>query len=187
MRHLLACLTLSLLAIPSAHAQAAPPLAGLEGATATVFQKGQSSFSGLALRARLTSTRFVPEISFLPYLEYWRNSTRLDAFELRAVRRDATLGVDARYQFRAGNWLPYAGAGLGVHFLSSELDSPVLGVDDANDALTKGAFTLLGGLLLGEGERFSEFVEVKYHFLPREGQLKLHLGLSWNLNAAPTP
>ncbi len=189
MRTLFASLPLLLafsLAPPPAHA-AAQALEGIEAMTATVFERGQSSFSGVGLRARLKSSVLATEVDVLPWIEYWRNATRVDDFDLRATRRDATLGCDVRWNFRAGNYRPYAGAGFGLHFLASDVDVPTAGIVDANESVTKGALALMGGLRLGEGERFSEFVEVRYHAVPRAGQVKLHLGVSWNLGVAAPP
>ena len=173
---------LSLLAaLPTpAHAQA-QALDGFEVMTATVFEQGQSSFSGVGIRARLKSGVLATEVDVLPWIEYWRNATRIDAFDLKATRRDATLGCDVRWNFRTGNYRPYLGGGLGLHFLSAEVNAPGSGFDNANESVTKGALALMAGLRLGEGERFSEIVEVRYHAIPRASQLKLHLGLSWNL------
>lgn len=180
-------LFVSLALLPcSAHA-AAQALDGIEVMTATVFEKGQSSFAGVGLRARLKSSVLSTDVDVLPWIEYWRNATRVDDFDLKATRRDATLGCDVRWNFKAGNYRPFLGAGFGLHFLSSELDAPTLGVNDANESVTKGALGISGGLRLGEGERFSEFVEVRYHAVPRAGQVKLNLGVSWNLGVVAPP
>ena len=101
---------------------AANGLAGIDAMTATVFQQDQSSFSGLAIRARLHSAKLLDNVEFLPTVEYWRNSSKVDAYDLRTVRRDATLGTDARWMFPGEAWRPYAGAGVAVHFLSDEVD-----------------------------------------------------------------
>ncbi len=180
----LAVLTVLVVCPSSVHA-ADQGLDGVEVMTATVFEKGQSSFSGVGLRARLKSGTLASEVDVLPWIEYWRNATRIDAFNLKATRRDATIGCDVRWNFRAGNYRPYLGGGLGLHFLSAEVDAP--GFDAANESVTKGAFALMTGLRMGEGDRFSEFIELRYHALPSAGQLKLHLGLSWNLGALSPP
>jgi opacity protein-like surface antigen len=158
-------------------AHAVNGLAGIDAMTATVFQKGQSSFSGLALRFRLHDARLLDNVEFLPTVEYWRNSSSLDAFDLHAVRRDATLGADARWMFPGESWRPYLGAGLAVHFLSSEVD---FGANHDNDSLTKGGLTLLGGVSFGNKSRIGNFIEVKGHLVGDFRQLKVNMGLSWN-------
>lgn len=173
-----------LAARPGTALAADSPLDGIEVMTATVFEQGQSSFSGVGLRARIKSARLAPSADVLPWIEYWRNATRIDAFDLRATRRDATLGCDVRWTFAGEAMKPYVGGGLGVHFLSAEVDAPGAGFDDANESVTRGAFAMMAGLKLGEPARFSQFAEVRWHAIPRASQVKIHLGLSWNLGAS---
>ena len=164
-----------------AHGAAAPVAAGLTGIdamTATVFQEGQSSFSGLALRFRLHNARFLDNVEFLPTVEYWRNSSKVEAFNVRTVRRDATLGTDARWMFPGEAWRGYLGAGVAVHFLSDEVDAPSLG--DHSHALTKGGLAVLGGVAFGAKSRLGNFLEVKGHLVGGFKQLKINMGLSWN-------
>lgn len=168
----------------AAPARAGGGLSGIDAMTATVFQEGQSSFSGLGLRFRVQNPNLIDNIEFLPAVEYWRNSTTLSVFGLHAVRRDATLGGDARYLFPGEAWRPYVGAGVAVHFLSSEVE---FGANRSHDSLTKGGLTLLGGVAFGSKSRLGNFVEVKGHFVPGYRQLKLNMGLSWNRGAASAP
>ena len=169
----------SLLAL-AAPARAGGGLTGVDAMTATVFQEHQSSFSGLALRFRVQHPRLLDNIELLPTVEYWRNSTTIDAFNLKAVRRDATLGGDVRWMFPGEAWRFYAGAGVAVHFLSSEVDAPALGLNKASDSLTKGGLALLGGVAFGTKSRIGNFVELKGHMVGGYRQFKLNMGLSWN-------
>lgn len=155
-------------------------LTGIDGMMSTVLQEGQSSFSGLAVRARFHNARFIDNVDFLPTVEYWRNSSTIDAFGLNAVRRDATLGGDVRYLFPGDMWRFYAGGGYSVHFLSSEVHAPVAGLENANDSLTKGGFTVLGGVAFGTTSRIGNFIELKGHLVGGFKQLKINMGLSWN-------
>ena len=158
-------------------ARAAGGLTGIDAMTATVFQEEQSSFSGLAIRFRLSDPRLMENIEFLPTVEYWRNSSTVEAFNLRAVRRDATLGGDARWLFPGEAWRIYAGAGIAVHFLSNEVESPAL---TGNDSLTKGGLALLGGVSFGSKAKLGNFLEAKGHLVGGFRQLKINMGLSWN-------
>ena len=155
-------------------------LSGVDGMTSTVMQHGQSSFSGLAIRARFHDARLVDNVDFLPTVEYWRNSSTIDAFGLNAVRRDATIGGDVRYLFPGQLWRFYAGGGYSVHFLSAEVHAPLAGLQDANDSLTKGGLTLLGGVAFGTTSRVGNFIELKGHLVGGYKQLKINMGLSWN-------
>jgi len=149
---------------------------GLDLMTATVFQEGQSSFSGLGLRARFHDARLLDNVEILPTVEYWRNSSSVSDFGLR--RRDATLGADARWMFAGEVWRPYVGAGVAVHFISNEVSGPDIG--DRKHSLTMGGLGLLGGVAFGTKARFGNFVEVKGHLVSGFRQLKLNMGLSWN-------
>ncbi len=168
----------------AAPARAGGGLSGVDAMTATVFQEGQSSFSGLGLRFRVQNPKLIDNIEFLPSVEYWRNSTTISTFGLHAVRRDATLAGDARYLFPGEVWRPYVGAGVAVHFLSSEVE---FGTNRSHDSLTKGGLALLAGVAFGSKSRLGNFVEVKGHFVPGFRQLKLNMGLSWNRGTASAP
>ena len=149
---------------------------GIDAMTATVFQEGQSSFSGLGIRGRFHDARLLDNVEFLPTVEYWRNSSSVSDFRLR--RSDATLGADARWMFAGEVWRPYVGAGIGIHFISNEVSGP--GVGDRKDSFTKGGLAVLGGIAFGTKARFGNFIEAKGHLVGGFRQLKLNMGLSWN-------
>ena len=149
--------------------------------TSTVMQQHQSSFSGLSARVGLRSTRIVEGFDLLPYVEYWRNSTRIEPFGITSTRKDATLGADARYSFRREGWRPYVGAGLGVHFLSTEVDAPSLGLDHANDSVIKGGLSALAGITFPLTRHLDNFMELKYHHVPGYSQVKINMGIAWEL------
>jgi len=157
-------------------------LTAVEGMSSTVMQQHQSSFSGLGLRARLRSAQIADGFELLPSIEYWRNSTTVEPFGIKTARKDATLGVDAIYNFHTANWKPYVGLGFGLHFLSSEVDAPTLGLNDASDSVIKGGLAGLGGASFGLSDHLSNFLELKYHHLPGFSQLKLNWGLTYTLS-----
>ena len=160
-------------------ARASGLLTGVDGMTSTVMQEHQSSFSGLGVRARLHPARLVSGFEILPSVEYWRNSTTVQPFDISTARRDATLGADIRYSFRATNWHPYIGAGWGMHFLSSEASGP--GIGHRTDSVIKGGMAALGGLSFGLTPKLDNFIEAKYHHLPGYSQIKFNWGLSYSL------
>ena len=168
--------TLALTAPPAA----AATLSGIDAMTATVFQEGQSSFAGLGMRFRLSEPRLLENIEILPTIEYWRNSSSIDAFGLRSVRRDGTLAGDVRWLFPGESWRLYAGGGVAVHFLTAEVNAPSYGLNDANDSLTKGGLTALAGIAFGTRSRLGNFIELKGHLVGGFRQLKVNMGLSWN-------
>jgi opacity protein-like surface antigen len=180
---LLAVLTWAALvpAVCPSPAAAAAGLVGIDAMTATVLQEGQSSFSGVALRLRIQSPMFVPGVEILPTLEYWRNTNNVEPFGISTTRKDATLGGDIRYAFRPSGWRPYLGAGYGLHFLSSAVDAPSLGVNHESHALVKGGLAAMGGVTFAFAGKVDNFLELKYHHVAGYRQLKINWGLSLNL------
>jgi hypothetical protein len=164
---------------PVSHA--AGLLSGIDGMTSTVMQKGQSSFSGIALRARLKPASLTQSLEIMPSIEYWRNSNTIQSYNIHSSRRDATLGVDARFRFERHGWAPFVGAGLGLHFLSSEVDAPSLGVYKSQSSSVKGGAALMGGVSFPMTQRFENFIELKYHMISGGEQLKLNWGLGFRL------
>jgi hypothetical protein len=156
-------------------------ITGIEAMTATVFQQGQSSFSGIALRLRMRDPRLMPEIELMPTFEYWQNTSRVDAFDIELRRRDATLGGDARWVFHAKSWEPYGGAGLGLHFLNSEVRAPRYGTPHDSKGLIKGGFNLLAGIQSNPSTKLGSFLELKFLDVAAFRQLKISTGLAWNL------
>jgi hypothetical protein len=77
-------------------------------------------------------------------------------------------------------WRLYTGGGVAVHFLSSEVNAPTLGVNDANDSFTKGGLTAMAGAAFGTRAGLGNFIEVKGHLVGGYRQLKVNLGVSWN-------
>lgn len=152
-------------------------IAGVDVMTSTVIQEKQSSFSGLGLRMRIASPLLIQGIELMPTVEYWRNANNVEPFGIRTTRKDATLGADIRYAFRRTGTRPYVGAGIALHFLSSSVDAPSLGLFDETDALVKGGISLLGGLAFPLTSRFENFLELKYHHVPDYRQIKINWGL----------
>jgi len=181
MRWLTRMILVALSCAALAPAASAMKLTAIDIMTSTVMQEKQSSFSGLALRARMTSPIFVQGIEFMPTIEWWRNANTLDAFNIRTTRKDATLAVDMRYAFRQTGTRPYVGAGFGVHFLSSSVDAPSLGLNDESHSLIKGGFGVLGGVGFPLTQKIENFLELKYHHVPSYRQLKFNWGISVNM------
>jgi opacity protein-like surface antigen len=156
-------------------------LSGVDGMSSTVMQQHQSSFSGLGLRARIRSDRLISGIEFMPTVEWWRSSNSVQPFGIETMRKDATLSMDARYEFHRDGVRPYVGAGFGIHFLSTRVNAPSLGLENATNSLIKGGLSALGGLSFGITGRLDNFLELKYHRIPEYSQLKFNWGLAYKL------
>ena len=157
------------------------PLVGFDIMSSTVMQEGQSSFSGLGLRARIHPEQLVAGMEILPSVEYWRNSSTVSSYDIRTTRKDATLAVDARYTFQVHGWNPYLGAGYGLHFLSNRVNAPSLGLNDATNSVILGGLSALAGTSFVLTPRIDNFIELKYHHIPDYRQLKLNWGLAVKL------
>jgi opacity protein-like surface antigen len=172
------CLVTVLLLLSAALARAGA-FGGVDLMTATVLQKHQSSFSGLAARVRLTSARIVDGFELMPYVEYWRTSNTVDPPDITVSRKDATLGAALRYRFHRAGWQPYVGGGLGVHFLSNQVNAPQLGLDDRRDSVIRGGLSALAGVAVPLSDHVENFIELEYHHLPDLSQLKINMGIGW--------
>src|SRR5262245_31987769 len=92
--------------------------------------------------------QIAPRIGLEPILEYWSKSE--DAFGAKASMRDITFGARGKYYFETKNLKvrPFAGAGLGLHFLHAEATVSVPGFgtvsSDASD--TKLGLDVGGGV-----------------------------------------
>jgi hypothetical protein len=163
---------------PPAHAL---KMTAVDIMTSTIKQEKQSSFSGLAARARMTSPIFIQGIEFMPTMEYWRSASTVDAFGIRTARKDATVVFDVRYAFKSSGTRPYLGVGYGLHFMSASVDAPNYGISNASQALTKGGFDALGGLAFPLTQKIENFLELKYHNVTGYRQFKFSWGVSINL------
>ncbi len=183
MRIVLRFCFVGLLLLVSAALARAQVFSGVDLMTSTVMQQHQSSFSGLSARVELRSKRIVEGFDLLPYFEYWRNNSRIEVpgTSISSTRKDATLGADARYTFQRAGWRPYVGAGLGVHFLSTEVDAPSLNLDHPSGSMVKGGLSGLVGVTFPLSGRLENFTELKYHHLPGYSQVKINMGLAWKL------
>jgi len=183
MRHIaraFLALTLAASFVPTAHAA---ELTGVDAMTSTVLQEKQSSFSGLGIRARLHSAQLVPNVEMLPYIEWWKNTSTVQPFNIKSSRSDATVGFDVRYMGAWRNLRPYGGAGIGMHFLRNEVEAPSLGLAHGENSLIKGGPAFFGGATYALAGKLENFIEVKYHYVPSYSQFKIHMGLAWNLTA----
>jgi opacity protein-like surface antigen len=168
---------------PTTSAATTGPVVSIDAMTATIFQKNQSSFSGIALRAQIHPPQLIQQVSLMPTIEYWRNSGKISSggLDLDYARKDATLGVDARFDIATTNFKPYLGVGFGLHFLSVDVDSPSLPANQGEDSLIKGGLAALAGVRFGLAGKLDNLIELKYHHIPDWGQFKINFGLSYNL------
>lgn len=151
----------------------------VEGLLSTVFQSGETSFSGTGLRIPMQPAGLLEGFSIVPTIEYWRNTNKLDDFGIKTTEKDATLGVEFRYEFpREGTFKPYLGLGYGFHFLSSEVEASAIPLND-HDSVTRGGVSVLGGITMPITTHLMNVFDLKFHYLPDDSQTKLNYGLAW--------
>ena len=172
------CLFLIITLPCSAHAAS---FTGIDGMTSTVMQEHQSSFSGLGLRAHFQPERVVKELDFMPSVEYWRMSSTVQTYDVETMRKDATLAFDVRYRFEMSGWHPYVGMGYGLHFLTTRVNAPTLGLNNASNSVVKGGLAALGGVIFELSPKFDNFIELKYHHVTDYRQLKINWGIAYKM------
>lgn len=166
-----------LLTLPAA-AQALQ-FTGVDGMMQTVKAEGQSGVSGMALRTRIESDDLPVGISLMPAIEYWRDSDRIEDFDVHASQSDLTIGLDARYDFGGESVQPYLGGGVGAHFLNQEFQAPRVGIDEKKDHTRFGPEFFLGVQLAPAGW-LESFIEAKYAIVSDFNQFKLNFGFGVN-------
>jgi opacity protein-like surface antigen len=131
--------------------------------------------------------QMTPEIKLEPYMDYW--SISQDFGVGTSSLRDVAIGARGKYMFpSSSNIRPFAGAGLGLHLLHSEVDVPaqdiggfVIPAQHAEDSTTRLGLDLGGGLEVPVNPRTNFLGEVWYGIVSDVGQLSLKVGMSWQL------
>lgn len=164
------------LALPTiAHAGS---IRAIEGTLNTVFQKEQTSFSGIGLRLHLAGPAEIPGLSFVPTLQFWSSKNSISAFGIKSQRSDAMLGVESRYTWTGPALQPYAGLGYGVHFLNDQVTTPSTGTE--TQTLSKGAFTLLGGITMPLAGNLHNDFGAQYVCAGDRAQFKIDWGFRYS-------
>ncbi|MFI5370478.1 MAG: opacity family porin [Candidatus Eisenbacteria bacterium] len=150
---------------------------GIEATLNTVFQKDQTSFSGVGLRLHVAGPASIPDMSFVPTMQYWSNRNNISAFGISSQRSDAALGLETRYTFSTVSLQPYLGASYGIHFMTDEVTTPATG--SQSQTLTKGALGVLGGISVPLAGNLHNDFGLQYAFLGDRAQLKLDWGFRY--------
>jgi len=161
-------------------AQAAPAPAsttsqglGFRGLGARIgFVDPEGASSTVALGLHIDAGEFVPHVHIIPLVEYWKvGASGVDV-------RDVMLGSDVNVDFpvEGGRLTPYAGGGLGLHFVKA--DDPLVPGASASD--TKLGLNIQGGIKNQVMPNLGIFGEVKYNFVSDVNQLKIMGGFTYN-------
>jgi len=143
--------------------------AGLGGRIGFVDPEGASST--VALGIHIDGGEFVQHVHIMPLMEYWKvGASGVDI-------RDLEIGTDVNVDFpvEGGRVIPYAGGGLGLHFVKADNPGTIPDVSD-----TKLGLNIQGGLRNQVMPNLGLFGEVKYNFVSDVNQLKIMGGFTYN-------
>jgi outer membrane protein W len=128
--------------------------------------------------------RITPNIALEPRIDYWSKSQ--GAFGSEASIRDVSLGVRGKYLFESSNpkLQPFAGAGLSMHFLHSEVNisDPGFPAMSVSASDTKLGLDLGGGIATPIGPRSAFLGEAWYSIVSDFSQFSMKAGLSYRLH-----
>jgi len=118
------------------------------------------------------------------HLDYWGWSE--NAFGAETSIRDISLGARTKYHFPTSNpgIRPFAGAGLGFHFLSAEVNmpaSPGFPAQSATSSETKLGLDLGGGFATSLSPKTEFLAEAWYGIVSDISQFSLRAGLQFKL------
>jgi opacity protein-like surface antigen len=166
-------------AAPAAFAQATTPREpglGFQGLGARLgFVDPEGTSSTLELGVHIDAGQIVKGVRLQPLVEYWSLGTSIGPYNSDVS--DFSFGTDVNVDFplQDSRIVPYAGGGLGLHFLS--FDSTVPNVPDQSD--TKLGLNIQGGIRNDIMPNLSIFGEARYNFVSDANQLKVLGGFTY--------
>jgi opacity protein-like surface antigen len=181
---LLLTLACCVLAAPVAHAEAKLGLESLGATVGMVSPENLGSTFGLGAFANLGT--IVPDLGLETRVDFWSKSESSFGFETSVS--DITLGARVKYFFTLEGTpiQPYAGGGLGIHFLHSEVTvPPFFGAPPmtASGSDTRIGLDLGGGFTAPVSPRSDLVGEAWYGVVSDFSQLALRVGLSYKLGS----
>ncbi len=127
-----------------------------------------------------------PNMMLEAYLNFWTQSEDLFTGGDASVR-DIAIGARAKWMFPVSNpkVKPFAGAGLGIHFLKFDTDIPPTILFPQGfrleDSSTKIGLDIGGGLMAPVNDRTDFIAELWYGFVSDANQLALKAGILYKL------
>ncbi|MDH3215363.1 MAG: outer membrane beta-barrel protein [Candidatus Krumholzibacteria bacterium] len=130
-----------------------------------------------------------PQFMLEGYFDFWKTSEDLSGLG-EASARDIALGAKGKWIFRTSNprIRPFAGGGLGLHFLHAEVDIPdqlisgflIPGMTIEDDSVKLG-LDFGGGMNVTLNERTDFIGELWYGVVSDVNQLSLKVGVLYKL------
>ncbi len=131
--------------------------------------------------------QLTPNIMWEMYIDYWKQSEDLFLGGEFSIR-DITWGSRAKWMFPVKNpkVRPFAGAGLGMHFINVQLDIPadlILGIPafTLEDSSTKVGLDIGGGVSAAINDKTDFIGELWYGLVTDVNQLTLNVGFLYKL------
>jgi len=146
---------------------------GLGARIGLVDPEGASSTVDLGLH--VDAGEFARNVRLMPIAEYW--SVGQDVGPYNVDLKDFSLGADVNLDFplQDSRITPYAGGGLGLHWLKATTNVP--NVPDQSD--TKLGFSVQGGVRTDAMPNLALFGELRYNFVSDFNQLKILGGFTY--------
>ena len=147
------------------------------------FVSPENSDGTFTLGAFADCGRITPNIALEPRIDYWSKSQ--DSFGAKASLRDIIIGARGKYLFQTSNpkLMPFAGAGLSMHFVHAEVTENVPGFPpmQVEDSATKLGLDIGGGVSTPIGPRSDLLGEAWYGIVSDVSQFSLRVGMSYRL------
>ncbi len=170
------------LSAPAAMAQSNLGLKRVGGALAFVSPESLNETISIGIFA--DHGTIAPNLALESRIDYWGQSEQV--FGAKASTRDIAVGARGKYGFALANpsVRPFAGAGLGLHFLRSEVVIPAQGgfpAMTAEASTTKLGIDLGGGIATQLNPRWDFLGEAWFGIVDSASQFSLRAGLSYAL------
>ena len=184
MKHtaLLLALALGLLSAQPSAAQSNIGLHAIGANAAFVSPENLDGAFGLGVFADLG--QIAPRIGLEPTIEYWSRTD--NQFGIENTLRDVSIGMRGKYYFDVANpkVRPFAGAGLGLHFLHAETSAnlPGFGNVSATGSDTKLGLDIGGGIATPLNSKNDFRAEAWYGIVSDVNQFAVRVGISHKLS-----
>ena len=179
-RFVLCAAVLAILLPAPAHAF---QLGRLELLQQSVKTSGQSFVTGFGLRAHLKGGDLNDGFTFVPAIEHWSKVSKLpDLGVLEVQQGDWRIGGDLRYGFGdRASWSPYAGVGLALDIVHSEVHIQPTGApaESRENSGRKLAPNLLIGVDMPSTGPIRSSFELNWHLVPDLKQFKINFGIGY--------
>jgi opacity protein-like surface antigen len=191
-RLLLVGLIVAISGLPLQNARAASDV-GLKGVGVDLGYVSPENLDGtLGFGAFADLGTLSPKVGLSTHLGYWSKSEGDPIVQTDVSIRDLSLTTRARYLFTVSNpkFQPYAGGGLGLHFLKATVSIPdfdlgggfIIPGMEFSDSSTKLGVDLGGGFVSPVGKGTDLYGDMWYTMVEDFSQFSMKVGLAWRLN-----